>query len=197
MKERNYDYPLYAKFLHLGLAVFGVAAYLTAEMAEEGAGSTGFLVHAYLGLSLAAFMLMRILPGVASRGPLKFSGWGLFSRQQWKMVFEDIIGLLRLRVPERGMHEGMAGLVQVFGLLLFAWMGLTGSAMFFIGIEPETDLIEAIEELHEIGEGMVPLYLFLHVGAVIAHSLIRRPVWQRMLSFRSADNRKMEEHRPL
>lgn len=192
MKHHDYNYPLYAKLLHMGLAVFGVAAYLTAELAEEGGNSTGYLLHAYLGLSLAAFMLMRAVPGIFG-GPLKFSGFGLFSKQQWKMIFEDVWGLFKLRVPDRGMHEGIAGLVQSVGLLTFAWMGITGSMMFFIGIEPETELIEAIEELHEIGEGIIPLYLLLHVGAVFAHSIARRPVWQRMWSFKSKDDSQMEE----
>jgi len=74
--------------------------------------------------------------------------------------------------------------VQAFGLLIFSWMAITGSLMFFIGIEPETDLIEMIEELHEIGEGIIPLYLLLHIGAVFAHSIVGKPVWQRMWSFK-------------
>lgn len=191
MKHHDYKYPLYAKLLHLGLAVFGVAAYLTAELAEEGGNSTGYLLHAYLGLSLAAFMLIRTVPGIVG-GPLKFSGFRLFSKPQWKMVFEDILGLFKLRVPNRGMHEGIAGVVQSVGLLTFAWMGITGSMMFFIGIEPETELIEAIEELHEIGEGIIPIYLLLHIGAVVAHSFARRPVWQRMWSFKSKDESQVE-----
>lgn len=193
MKHHDYNYPLYAKLLHMGLAIFGVAAYLTAELAEDGGNSTGYLLHAYLGLSLAAFMLMRAFPGIIGGGPLKFSRFRLFSKQQWKMAFEDIWGLFKLKVPERGLHEGIAGLVQALGLLTFAWMGFTGSLMFFIGIEPETDLIEAIEELHEIGEGIIPLYLLLHIGAVVAHSIVHRPVWQRMWSFKSKNDRQIEE----
>jgi len=37
----------------MALAVFGVLAYLTAELAEGGQESLGYLFHAYLGLSLA------------------------------------------------------------------------------------------------------------------------------------------------
>jgi len=75
-------------------------------------------------------------------------------------------------------------LVQAFGLLIFSWMAITGSLMFFIGIELETDLIEMIGELHEIGEGIIPLYLLLHIGAVFAHSIVGKSVWQRMWSFK-------------
>jgi len=115
MKELNYDYPGYAKILHMGLAAFGVTAYLTAELAENGHNTFGYLLHAYLGLSLAAFLLMRAIPGLIGGGVLKFSGWSLFSRKQWTQAFEDTRGLFKLQVPERGMHEGMAGLVQAVG----------------------------------------------------------------------------------
>ena len=50
-------YPPLARWLHLGLAVFGIAAYLTAEFAEHGARGAGYLVHASLGLSLLADFL--------------------------------------------------------------------------------------------------------------------------------------------
>jgi len=184
MSGQDCSYPQYAKILHMGLALFGVLAYLTAELAEDGSDTLGYLLHAYLGLSLAAFLLMRIIPGVVSKGPLTFFGWGLFSRQQWVKALKDMCAVFKFKMPERGRHEGLAGLVQAFGLLIFSWMAITGSLMFFIGIEPETDLIEMIEELHEIGEGMIPLYLLLHIGAVFAHSVVGKPVWQRMWSFK-------------
>lgn len=95
MKELNYDYPRYAKILHMGLAVFGVTAYLSAELAENGHNTVGYLLHAYLGLSLAAFLLMRVIPGLIGGGVLTFSGWSLFSRKQWTQTFEDIRGLVQ------------------------------------------------------------------------------------------------------
>jgi len=80
--------------------------------------------------------------------------------------------------------------VQAFGLLVFGWMAITGSGLFIFGGEPETDLIELVEELHEIGESIIPLYLALHVGAVFAHSVVGKPVWQRMWFLKS----KRSEH---
>jgi uncharacterized membrane protein YqjE len=58
MSGQDYSYPQYAKILHMGLALFGVLAYLTAELAEDGQDTLGYLLHAYLGLSLAVFLLM-------------------------------------------------------------------------------------------------------------------------------------------
>ena len=183
MTEHNYTYPTYAKILHLGLAGFGIAAFLTGEFAEDGNNSFGYLLHAYLGLSLAFFMLLRIIPGLSSSEAMSFSAWSLFSRRQWSFVLQDLRSLLLLRVPERGRHEGLAGLTQAFGLLIFGLMALTGTGLFVLGGGPESGLFEAIEEVHEVGESLIPLYLFLHVGAVILHTIAGNSIWKRMFGF--------------
>jgi len=180
MDTPDYSYPWYAKLLHGGIAVFGVTAFLTAELAEDGAGTPGYLLHAWLGLSLAGFMLMRGLGGVAGGGPLRFSGWSPFARRQWRLARADLAALARLRMPDRGMHEGLAGLTQAFGLALFAWMGATGAGMFALGGGPETTMFELVEEVHELGETLIPLYLCLHAGSVVLHGLAGHPVWRRM-----------------
>jgi len=178
----SYTYPRAARLLHLGIAVFGIAAYATAELAEESSG--GYLLHAYLGLSLAAFVLGRIAAGFSGREALAFSGWSPFSRRQWALAFDDIRRLFRLDVPERGRHEGLAGLTQAAGIALFAWMGATGTGMFLLGEENGGDFYEVLEELHEVGETLIPLYLLLHVGSVVVHGLAGHPIWRRMWTFR-------------
>jgi cytochrome b561 len=184
MASRDYTYPLYARALHFGMAVFGIAAFLTAEGAEEGANSSAYLLHAYLGLSLATFVFLRLIRGVVGTGPLRFSGWSPFSRRQWALALQDVWSLLKLRVPERGVHEGLAGLTQAFGLAIFAWMGATGTGLFLLGGSPEGAVLEVLEEAHEVGEALIPLYLALHVGSVVVHSLVGRPIWRRMWTLR-------------
>jgi len=185
MATHDYSYPLYAKILHVGMAGFGILAFLTGEFAEDGTASLGYLLHAYLGLSLATFVLLRVLRGLAGRGPLRFSGWSPLSRRQWQLAIDDIGSLVRFQVPERGMHEGLAGLTQALGLLIFAFMGATGTAMFLLAGGPGSGLYEAVEEVHELGEALIPLYLALHVGSVLVHSLAGHPIWQRMWKFRT------------
>jgi len=41
-------------------------------------------------------------------------------------------------------------------------------------------LIHFVEEIHEVGETLVPLYLVIHVGAVIIHALYGRDIWRKM-----------------
>jgi ABC-type uncharacterized transport system YnjBCD permease subunit len=52
-----------------------------------------------------------------------------------------------------------------------------------MGGGPESELFEIIEELHEVGEVLIPVYLALHVGSVVVHSLAGHPIWQRMWKF--------------
>ena len=82
------------------------------------------------------------------------------------------------------MHEGLAGITQAAGIVLFAWMGATGSGMFLLGEDHGSDLFEVLEELHEVGESLIPLYLVLHVGSVVVHALAGHPIWRRMWTFR-------------
>jgi len=183
MTDTDYTYPLYARFVHLGLAVFGTAAYLTAEFAEDGADQLGYLLHAYLGLSLAAFVGVRMVHGIAGPAALRFAGWSPLSRRQWRTCLDDIRSLARLEVPERGMHQGLAGITQALGIALFALMGATGTGIFFLDGPHESPGLEALEELHEAGETLVPLYLALHVGSVVVHALAGHPIWRRMWTF--------------
>lgn len=192
MENLGYSYPLYARILHAGMAVFGILAFLTGEGAENGVASPGYALHAYLGLSLATFVLIRTVGGFAGPAPMRFSGWSPFSLRQWQLAWQDVASLVRFRLRGRGMHEGLAGLTQSFGLALFGWMGLTGALLFLLRSASQHEALELLEEAHEVGEALIPLYLLLHVGSVLVHSLAGRPIWQRMWKFGapSGDPRK-------
>ena len=188
MISHNYSYSFYAKTIHAGLALFGIAAFLTGEFAEDGADSIGFYIHAYLGLSLTFFVTMRVLSGIAGSQKMRFSSWSPFSSRQWELAFQDAYSLFKLQVPERGMHEGLSGITQSFGLILFGWMGATGLGLFLLVENEQKMLFELIEELHEVGEALLPLYLALHVGSVLVHSMAGTPIWQRMWKLRTTND---------
>lgn len=184
MTTENKPFPLLAKLLHGGIAIFGLTAFLSGELAEDGMRTTGYYIHAYLGLSLAIFIGVRIYRGFTAAAPLSFSGWSPISSRQWSLAMQDLRNLLQLRVPEREIHEGLSGLTQAFGLILFSWMALSGMALFLLAGDPEARLFEALEEAHEIGESLIPLYLVFHVGSVVVHSVAGKPIWQRMWRFK-------------
>lgn len=184
MTINNYSYPLHAKIIHAGLALFGIAAYLTAGGAEHSDGGFGYQLHAYLGFTLMAFIVLRVIRGYAGSADMRFNNWSPCSKSQWLLAVEDVKGLLQFRIPERGMHEGIAGLTQAFGLIIFSWMGVTGTALYFIDEKTNGTLFEIFEETHEVGESLIPLFLLMHVGAVIAHSLVGKPNWKKIWKFK-------------
>ena len=44
-----------------------------------------------------------------------------------------------------------------------------------------------VKEAHEVGTVLIPAYLALHVGAVIAHSLAGQHVWKEIFFFKSGE----------
>lgn len=181
----QYSYPTYAKVIHLGMAFFGVFAFLTGEFAEDGITSNGYLLHSYLGLSLASIMLIRIVIGFTHSKSLSFKEWSPFSKYQWQCAIEDFRSLLTLKIPVRSQHEGLAGLTQAFGLLIFIWMSVTGTVLFMLGSGSESYIFDYVEEVHEVGELLIPIFLVLHIGAVILHSLCDKPIWRKMFNYKS------------
>jgi hypothetical protein len=85
-------------------------------------------------------------------------------------------------VPEREPHQGLAGITQAFGLIIFTWMGITGTGIFLFSNAADTSILEFIEESHELGESLIPLYLIMHVGAVVLHTLSGNPIWKKMFT---------------
>ncbi len=170
-----------SQLLHWGLALFGIAAWLTGENADDGFNTNGFLLHLYLGLAVLVFILTRFVAGFLTTGKLSFRGWTIFNKKQWRLAAEDIGKLIRLKLPHRKIHEGIAGLVQFSGLLLFLWMALSGTAIFLLQNSAGSAVFEAVEEGHEVGEALIPLFLILHIGAVIVHTLSGDPVWKSMV----------------
>ncbi len=186
------DRPLdvVTRILHLGLAVFGVWAWLVGSgWIGAGAGDYDkpdhfwYLQHRLVGIVFTAFLFARIVWGLVGPASARFVDWVPWTRARLKPAIEDVRALLRLRIPERPTHVGLSGLVQALGLLLFLWLGVSGlsnAIMITPGVKLE-GWPRVIKHWHEIGDVLVPLYLVLHVGGTVAHSLAGKQVWKKML----------------
>ena len=86
------------------------------------------MIHlALVVFGLAAALGLRLLWGLAGPRGVRFAEWVPYTGQQFRYVTEDLRSILRFRLPHRATHDGLAGLVQAFGLLSFAWMAATGA----------------------------------------------------------------------
>jgi cytochrome b len=172
------------RFLHLGLLSFGLASALSGLAAEDykKAEHIGFAVHSWLGIGLAVFAGLRLITGIAGPHSVRFTAWMPFTPARIKLVLEDIVGLLKMQLPERPTHQGLAGVVQTFGLGVFFLMAATGLYLFFT-LEPgrkSHGLVHDVKELHEIGVVLIPAFLAFHVGAVVMHALRGKHIWKKI-----------------
>ena len=171
-----------ARVIHLGLTLFGISAWATGFLAGDykRLQHLGFSIHSWLGIGFTFFLILRIGYGFCGPEDYKFSQWVPYTKDRLRAVFEDLSMLLRFKLPERPMHVGLSGLVQTFGLGAFAWMALTGSLMFFY-LTPGHKVrgaLHFIKEIHEAAVWLIPIYLGIHVGAVLLHALAGDHRWR-------------------
>lgn len=171
------------RLIHLGLALLGIAAWISGLFAGDykRIGHPGFSIHQWFGISLSFLVFFRVWMGFYGSKEALFREWVPFTLERLRWVMEDLVKLLRLKLPDRPAHGGLAGVVQIFGLAVFAWMAATGMLMF-IFLQPghkARGLMHLLKELHEAGLWLIPIFLGIHVGAVTLHALTGNPVWRR------------------
>jgi cytochrome b len=184
-------YDAGTRYIHLALVLLGIAALVSGQFAGDYRREihAGFDFHRWLGLAMALAVLARLAWGFVGPAEVRFASWLPVSPARLRAVREDLAGLLRLRLPRRANHEGLAGLVQSIGLLGFAWMAVTGALMFAY-LQPgsrASGWLRAVKELHEGGEAVVLGYLVVHAGAVLVHGLAGDPVWRRIAPWTRGD----------
>jgi cytochrome b len=176
------------RLLHLGLACFGLLAWVTGWLADDykELRHTGFSVHSWIGIGTAVFTGLRLLHGIVGPSPGRFWNWLPVTPGRIALVREDLGGLLRFQLPDREPRQGLAAVVESFGLAVFTFLSGTGVGLFLY-LEPGAKArgtIHFIKELHEAGEVLIPIFIVIHVGAVILHALSGKPLWRRMLFLR-------------
>jgi cytochrome b len=170
--------------IHLGLTVFGILALLTGLLWADDykrLHHLGFSLHKWLGLTLAFFLVWRLWQGLYGPREARFSQWVPYTPDRLRLAGEDCLTLLRLRLPDRPTHQGLAGVVQTLGLAVFAWMALTGSLMALL-LTPGRKaggLVHAIKEMHELGLWLIVGFLAIHGGAVLLHALSGDHRWRK------------------
>jgi cytochrome b len=182
--SENRDLDGLTRFIHLGLTVFGILALLTGLWADDykRVHHLGFSVHKWLGLTLSLFMAWRLWHGFYGPREARFSQWVPYTPERLRMAWEDGLTLLRLKLPERPPRQGLAGVIETFGLAVFAWMALTGSLMALC-LTPGRKaggFVHALKEMHELGPWLLIAFLAIHVGAVALHARSGQNFWRKM-----------------
>lgn len=173
------------RILHLGLAICGTWAWWLGDGAHDfhRVDHSGYILHMWVGLSFAAFLLLRLGYGFFGPRSQRFSTWMPYTRTRFAHVIADVRTLLRFRIPEPVTHQGLNAAIISLALLLFTFQGISGTIMSVYitpGARPE-HWLRPIIELHGTGGVWIPAYLILHVGATVLHALTRHQIWKKMV----------------
>ena len=184
---------IFISICHLVMVLFGIAAWLTGDAADDYKkfDHLWFSVHSWIGIGFACSICLYVFYGTIGPRNARFSRWIPYSKERLQLVREDIAGLMKFKLPDRESHQGLAGFAQFFGLLIFSWIALTGTLMFFL-LEPGSKvkgLLHLIKEVHEVGEILIPVYLTIHIGAVLLHSFTGHHVWRKIFFFKDKELR--------
>ena len=106
--------------IHLAMVVCGMAALMSGQFAGDykSADHGGFVIHRWCGIAMALVMLVYVARGLSGAAAQRFSSWIPFNRRRLQSVWQDVLTLTRLQLPERPLHGGLAGLVQAAGKAL-------------------------------------------------------------------------------
>ncbi len=192
-KTGKIDIP--TRMIHIGIMVFALTAYLTGDGADDykKLEYSGYTLHKWLGMGLSLFILLRIIYGLIGSQAARFTSWVPYTRERIRLAREGLMSVFLYKKPRRPAHQGIAGLINVSGLIIFTWMAVTGSLIFFF-LEPGRrtgGFMHFIKEIHEVGETLVPAYLVIHVGAVIIHALYGRDIWRKMFFMKRRPSRRV------
>ena len=177
-------YSASLRVVHLALATLCLVAWGTAQFAGDykNAVHVGFSIHEIVGIGFTAALAVRILVGLLGRNEARFSTWFPFGKGNLRLVVDDLRNFARLRFPDRAPHEGVAGVVQFLGLCAFLVIAATGTIMVFYLVPGTraTGWLHDVKEVHEVAQLLIPVYLGLHVGGALVHSLLSRDVLREM-----------------
>jgi cytochrome b len=169
---------------HLAMIALVLIALITGEGADDykKMEHAGFLLHGKIGLAVFTALCCYFLYSLLGPQGSRLSTWFPLVPSRLKQTGSDIAVLTTFKLPEHKRRQGLAGLTEFFGLMVFSWLACTGTLMYLFmerGVKAH-GFMHTVKEAHEIGTMLIWVYLALHVGAVIAHSLTGHQVWKEM-----------------
>ncbi len=185
MQNNEVKFDVTTRVLHLGLALFGVAAWWFGEDAGDyhKPAHGGYTLHLWLGLVFSGFLAARLAYGFFGPASQRFPAWMPYTRARLAAVWEDVRVLTRFKVPEPKSRQGLSALVQGVGLVLFTWQAACGTflSLTLTPGQRATGWLHDLKELHQLAQFWIPAYLVLHIGAVVLHALNGHPIWKKMV----------------
>jgi cytochrome b561 len=180
MQWRNttYNYGAFAKLLHWTIVILIIAQYVIIEAVEELPDGvekfSQISLHKSVGMIVLLLAIARIGWKLANRGnpaPVPMPGW----QKKAAATGHGLLYLLILLQPLSGWAMSSAANYPV---TLFGWF------QFPALVSPDRDLLEGLEELHEVLFTILAIVALVHAAAAIYHHFwLKDDTLRRMLPF--------------
>lgn len=127
----------FVRVWHLFALILCFVALASGDLADdyEKMKYFGFLVHGWAGLGFSFALCCYLVYGLAGPRQAWFFKRPPFNRKQFGQALTELKGLARLRLPDHRNKQGLVGLLQYIGILIFGWQALTGCILYLF-IEP-------------------------------------------------------------
>ncbi|MCI5223379.1 MAG: hypothetical protein D3924_12070 [Candidatus Electrothrix sp. AR4] len=171
MQSVDYRNNEYAKFI--------VIAVDETEAHRHKSGQIGFITHGCLGTMLFFSLCIYFGYGIHQS---RFLRCFPLTQKRLRQTRDDLVVLAQFGIPKYRRHQGLNGLIHFLGLLVLCWYSASGAVIYFF-IEPGGCIpirALAIQEAHEKGYLLIPIYLGLHLGGVILHALNGKHLWKEI-----------------
>ncbi|HEX7325888.1 MAG TPA: cytochrome b/b6 domain-containing protein [Rhodanobacteraceae bacterium] len=183
--DKMWSSPL--RTIHLLLAIAITAQLFIGSFMRDPhpgrADSFGFMCHEVIGASILVLLILHWAwtlthpnEGVRHLFPWSRDGMARVIAELWQAIRYQ-------RLPAGGPeNRGLVGFVHGLGILAVSVTVLLGGSFFLTRLAGGNILARVlIKNVHDVFAVIVWVYWGGHLAAVIAHSLLRQPVWRPML----------------
>ncbi len=165
-------------WLHFGLAItITIQLFLSLWMEppktdnDFGLPQQLFITHKYMGMLALFIVVLHWFWCAYAQNAQKLRRLFPTEQRDWQIIFADIRGLFRLRLPATGPVTGLPGFIEGLGLIAVTIMACTGGLdfIFYPGAGLIKQLVHNAMRAHVFISTFVWIYWFGHVSMAVLH----------------------------
>ena len=187
-----FAYDRATRWLHLGLALTVTYQLFISLIMDHprpdrpltGTAALIFETHEWVGVTAFAIVVAHVIWSFIGPAAVRWTGMIPWRPAQWRVLSNDLREMVRLRLPLREEHDGLAALTHGLGLL--AVLAIASSGFIYFLFAPEgggrpPSFVRTAMGFHEFMSTFVWIYWGGHVGMAVLHRLMGHRVFERIM----------------